>query len=226
MMSGNCWSKRPSNMSKTSVRIIRLLTALPGKVAVVFYALVAIAVAGGALWLYQQNKGNSISLDSDKAIGITPTQIRSIESIGEWEFLAIDDEEMADTVRRGFFSDDELVRIYFGTLRLGVNLHEAKQGWIWSDGDTVRAVLPPIRLLSHDFIDEARTQSFHESGTWTQADRDALYRKAYHKMKERCMNSSNLRTARENAVRQFENMLRSMGFSHVHVTFEGEEPAP
>ena len=109
----------------------------------------------------------AIELSSSRAIDITPAQIRSIERIGQWEFLAIDDEEMVDTVRsRTFQRDDQLVRIYKGTLRLGVDLSRCREGWVEAHGDTVTLTLPPIGLLSEHFIDEARTRSFYESGTW------------------------------------------------------------
>ena len=83
--------------------------------------------------------------------------IRSIEQIGEWSFLEIDDEEMVDTLRRGVFSKSELVRIYYGTLRIGFNLKETREGWLAMSGDTLVAKLPPVKLLDDNFIDEART---------------------------------------------------------------------
>ena len=90
---------------------------------------------------------------------LTPTQIKSIESIGEWEFLAVSDEEIVDTVSHGFFGDSELIRIYYGTLRMGIDLRQARKGWIRLEGDTVCADLPPVRLLGNEFIDEARTST-------------------------------------------------------------------
>ena len=48
-------------------------------------------------------------------IEISDAQITSIRNIGEWEFMSINDEEIVDTIRRGFFGDDQLARIYYGT---------------------------------------------------------------------------------------------------------------
>ena len=107
------------------------------------------------------------------------------QEIGEWEFLQLTDEELIDTVKHGFFGDSELARIYYGTLRLGINLHQAPPGWIVQDKDTLRLSLPPIQLLDQDFIDEARTKAFFESGKWTEADRKQLYERAYSRMKQR-----------------------------------------
>ena len=153
----------------------------------------------------------------DEKIDITPSQIRSIEQIGEWSFLEINDEELIDTVRHSFFSDDELVRIYYGTLRLGINLKEAHEGWLAMQNDTLCAILPPVRLLDNNFIDETRTRSFIETGKWTHHDRKAMYNRAVQRMRRRCLTKKNYQLARDNARVQFEQMLRSMGYDKVRV---------
>ena len=153
----------------------------------------------------------------DEKIDITPSQIRSIEQIGEWSFLEINDEELIDTVRHSFFSDDELVRIYYGTLRVGINLKEAHEGWLVMQNDTLCAILPPVRLLDNNFIDETRTRSFIETGKWTHHDRKAMYNRAVQRMRRRCLTKKNYQSARDNARVQFEQMLRSMGYDKVRV---------
>ena len=171
-------------------------------------------------WLRSLSKDNHIDFGTDDQIDVTPTQIQSIKAIGEWEFLAVSTEEMVDTIRKGFLSNDELVRIYYGTARLGVNMHQVEPGWIKTSGDTVVMTLPKIGLLDKDFIDEARTKSFYESGKWKPADREALYRKAYARMVKHCMTKENIRTAELNAPRPMENMMRSMGYKHIAITFK------
>ncbi|MCI1282531.1 MAG: DUF4230 domain-containing protein [Prevotella sp.] len=209
-------------MEKQSSNFYDTLKWLIGRISLTVWMIIAsvlllaFVVIFGLVWL---NKDNHISLEENDKIELSPTQVRSIENIGEWEFLAISDEELIDTVRRGFFGDDELSRIYYGTLRLGVNLHEAKPGWIKVEKDTITATLPPIKLLDNDFIDEAKTQSFYEDGSWSEADRAALYKKAYQKMKQRCMNKQNIASAEQNAADQFDRLLRSMGYENVKVRF-------
>ena len=66
-------------------------------------------------------------------------------------------------MRKGFFTDDRLVAIYRGTLRLGVDLRLADKNWVYAHGDTVTLTLPKIRLLDRRFIDETRTKVFYES---------------------------------------------------------------
>lgn len=194
----------------------------PVRALILKVALVAVAVV--AIVLIARHYIHKVSTTSTPAviaknekIDITPLQIRSIEQIGEWSFLEINDEELVDTVRHGFFSDDKLVRIYYGTLRLGINLKEAHEGWLAFEGDTLCAVLPPIRLLDNNFIDEARTRSFIESGKWTHQDRKAMYDRAALMMRWRCLTRANYQTARSNAKAQFEQMLRSMGYDKVKV---------
>ena len=199
-------------MRKTLQNISKL------RLAAIVAVVVAVAVA--AFWLSRTVSRSSVSLGSDKKIDITPEQIRSIKAIGQWEFLSITNEEMVDTVRRGFFSDDRLVRIYYGTMRLGIDLHQAKPGWIVAQGDSVVVTLPPVGLLDHDFIDEARTKSFFESGRWSAADREALYRRAYRQMLEGGLTEANIRSAENNADTQFRNMLRAMGFENIVIRFE------
>lgn len=184
---------------------------------------VAVAVVAVVVLLWHCRQDNSVAVTASEHTAISPTQIESIEQIGEWEFLAVSDEEMIDTVSHGFFGDSQLTRIYYGTLRLGINLREARPGWIRVEADTVVAVLPPIRLLDNDFIDEARTRTFYESGSWKEADRKALYNRAYRKMLSRCLTESNLRSARHNASMQVSALLHNMGFKYVKVRVSAEK---
>lgn len=183
-------------------------------------AVLLVIVAIVLFWLIRKGKDNHVEISQDEKINLTPTQVRSLEDIGEWEFLSIADEELVDTVSRGFFGDNELVRIYYGTLRLGVNMHEVAPDWITMDGDTVSVLLPPIKLLNNDFIDEARTKSFYEHGDWSHADRQAMYDKACHAMLSRCLTPSNIHSAEQNASRQVTAILRAMGFPFVRVRFQ------
>lgn len=183
--------------------------------------LTLVVIIGGCL--YWWNKDNHVEGGSVGETMLSPTQIKSIESIGQWEFLSVSDEELVDTTRHGFFGDDKLVRIYYGTLRLGIDMKDVKEGWMEADKDTIVCTLPPIKLLDNNFIDEAKTKSFFETGKWTGQDRQAMYERAYLSMKKRCLSSSNITTAENNAQSQFFKMLKTMGFSNVKVRFEGKD---
>ena len=187
----------------------------------ILLGLAAVIVVAGLVWLlFDEVKDAKIELVSDNKIDITPEVIQSIKSIGEWEFLSIADEEMVDTTRKGIFSDDHLVRIYYGQLSIGVNMRKVGPRWIEATGDSVTVTLPKVELLDNDFIDEARTKSFYESGRWSAADREAMYRRAYSMMKRNCLNAKNIRAAEMNAEAQMKKIMMQLGFKSVNVKFE------
>lgn len=177
-----------------------------------FFVIVVVCL----IWLF---RGCSSEVQTEGRIEITPVQISKIQSIGQWEFLAISDEELIDTIRHGFFGDDELARIYYGTLRLGIDLNETEEGWIKMDKDTVVAKLPPIKLLDEHFIDEALTKAFYEKGKWSEEEKATLTLRASETMKARCLTLANIRSAEQNASLQFNNLLRSMGFKFSRIRF-------
>lgn len=178
---------------------------------------VAVCIIVVVIALMRCNATTSLHISHEGQVEITPTQIDSIRSIGQWEFLSIADEEIVDTVRHGFFGDDQLSRIYYGTLRLGLDLRTMPDDWITMDHDTVVVTIPSARLLDDNFLDEARTRSFIEEGKWSEADRAALSRKAIYLMRRRCLTPANIRRANDNAKVQIEQLIRSMGFKFVKV---------
>lgn len=189
-------------------------------IKMIILVLVLTFILAIVIWLLYVPKNNHITLHTNDKIDITPEQIQSIKAIGEWEFLAVADEELVDTVKKGLLKDQQLVRIYYGTVRLGINMHQVKPRWIKLLNDTVYVTLPDITVLDKDFIDEARTQAFYESGTWTAADREALFLRAHRKMLSHCVTPSNIKSARNNAELQFTRILNAMGHNNIRITFE------
>ena len=187
---------------------------------IVIGAVAVIAVVALFFWVKSAFKDNYIQLAADEAIDPTPTQIQSIRDIGEWEFLSISAEEMVDTVRKGFFTDDELVRIYYGTLRLGIDMQQLRDDAITIQGDSVQATFPKVTLLDNDFIDEAKTKSFYESGKWTPQAHQALYQKAHRQMLHHCLTKENLTTAQSNAESQLTNLFTQLGYKTITLHFE------
>ena len=160
----------------------------------------------------------SFRLGGKKGIGPTPAQLRSIERIGKWEFLSIEDEEIVDTVRhRLLLPDQHLVRIYRGTLSLGIDLSQAQQEWVRMQSDTVVVTLPQVTLLNPQFIDEASTRTFHETGTWDAQAREQMYQKARRVMIDRCLSEENLRMAQETGKAHMKAVFRNLGFENVVV---------
>ena len=125
-------------------------------------------------------------------------------------------------IDRLLLPDEELVRIYRGTIRLGVDMSRLRDDWFQARGDTAIVRLPPIRQLNARFIDEARTQTFYESGTWSGRDRERLYRRARQRMLRRLRTSDAYRQAERNGREQVASLMRSFGFQTVIVSF-GEQ---
>ena len=115
-----------------------------GRIKLYAIGAIVVLVIVASAYLVRQCRGNSITAHVNDSIDITPTQVLAMEEIGEWEFLSIEDEEMVDTVRKKLFGTDELIRIYRGTLRLGIDLSEAREDWVAVSGDTLRIVLPKV----------------------------------------------------------------------------------
>lgn len=198
--------KQPKTIQQTLRQVIVIL-------------VLAAFLAVFAWMMFVPKQPNTLSLSADTRIDLTPERIEQVKAIGQWEFLAVADEELIDTIRRGFFSDDHLVRIYYGTLRIGIDLSQAKGQWLYTRGDTLVAILPPVGLLDREFIDEARTKSFYEKGDWTAADREQMYQRARQKMLRRALTSENLKIAEQNAETQLAQLFRSMGFPTVVIRF-------
>ena len=179
--------------------------------------ITAMILIGMVLTLIITGTETSLRISKSERINLTPIRVQDIRDIGEWEFLSISDEELVDTLEEHWWRDKELIRIYRGTLRLGIDLSKADEQWIHLQGDTAVVDLPDVHLLDDNFIDEAHSEPFYEAGSWSQDDREALYRKAKRLMYERCYTAENLQTARDNATEQIGQFVRAMGFEHVTV---------
>lgn len=184
---------------------------------IIIILIIVVLVLVGVL-LFSLRKQPLVSVSSEGHMESTPVEVEQIRAIGEWEFLTVSDEEIVDTVRHGFFGDDELSRIYYGTLRFGIDLSKADEQSVSVKGDSLSVRLPAVGLLDDHFIDEARTRSFIEEGKWSEADKAALTRKATRQMRRRCLTPANLKAAKENAQRQTEAFFKAWGYKHVKVT--------
>lgn len=154
----------------------------------------------------------------------TPMRVEAVREIGQWEFLSIDDEEIVDTIRRHWLStDDRLVRIYRGTLRIGIDFNQCADDWAMAYGDTVRIRLPKVHLLDNLFIDEARVRSFYEHGNWDASTRADMLRRAEAAMRRRCLTPDNMRIAEESARKQLTDFFHSLGYASVFFDDEKEK---
>ena len=206
-------------MKKLIKNIIHALSPLPRKATLKFAAfiiVVTLSTIAISLWMRSDDSNNGLN----GRFEVTAVQVQKLKDIGQWEFLSISDEELMDTVRHGFFSDDQLTRLYYGTLRFGIDLGKTDDNWITTNHDTVMVVLPPIQLLDDNFMDEARTRAVFESGKWSETDKAMLTMRAKETMKAQCITQQNINSAERNATIQFTNLLHSMGFKWVKISFQ------
>ncbi len=189
---------------------------------VTIVTLVFIAIAMRSLSKAIKSDGElvSVGIEKDTTIALTPAQVTSIRNIGKWEFLSMRMEEIVDTThRRMVLSNEELVRIYKGTVRLGVDMSKLGDDWLTTRGDTAVVTLPKIRQLNKKFIDEARTETFYETGAWSGEAREQMYLRAERRMKERLAKSNAYQEAERNGREQVAALMRSLGFKAVNVSF-------
>lgn len=186
----------------------------------VLYICIAAAIVVVAIYLY---RSTSISVEKEKKIGITPQQIDDIRRISQWEFLTVEDEELIDTIAHRFLVPDRrLTKIYHGKLRLGIDLSNASPEWVSVKTDSIVRVsitLPPPILLDNNFIDDAATVSFHQSGYWDAAARGQMKRRAEMKMKAYALTSENLKRVEEAASRRFTEIFHALGADTVSINF-------
>ncbi|MGN1376207.1 MAG: DUF4230 domain-containing protein [Prevotella sp.] len=205
------------NNGKTTKKHENIMTRYINFRTSALLTLVIIVITLFVLLLYKCS-GNRIEVSSDNRINLTPAQITALKETGQWEFLSIEDEEIVDTLRKRWLGEDCLIRIYYGTLRLGFDMNDVEEGWISTINDTIKVVLPKIRLLDENFIDEARTKSFYQSGQWSDADRARMLVSAKEKMKARGLGADNIKAAEDNARSQIRKMIENItGKSDTHV---------
>lgn len=209
-------------MKKLIKNISSTISPLPRKSTLelaAFAGVIILLVLVITLW----RCGNGSSDAQKGHFEVTAVQVQKLKDIGQWEFLSISDEELIDTVRHGFFGDDRLTRLYYGTLRLGIDMGKTGGNWITTDHDTVKIVLPEVGLLDENFLDEARTRAIYESGKWSEADKAMLTIRAAEAMKTQCLTPQNISSAEQNAAAQFTTLLHSMGFKLVKVRFKKQK---
>lgn len=153
--------------------------------------------------------------------GMSAEQVQAIRDIGKWEFLGLAMEEMVDTIRPRFLlTDHRLVRLYQGTISLGVDMSRLREHWITLHGDTAWVVLPKVESLNSDFIDPAQAKTFVQTGTWDERAFNALYLKAKGQMLRHMREGDAKRVAQENGRMQMTALMHTLGYKFVEVNYE------
>ena len=200
---------------RTLFNIIKYIFTNPSVIA--FWGLVGV----GVYFYVTRNTNNDKDNSDEEVIAITENMISDLKEIGEWEFYNISTEELIDTTIPGIIYDDKLTLIYKGTLRLGINFKEIENDWFYSPNrDSVFCLLPKVKLLDENFINETGTRVLHESGTIEPKVRAEITRRAYSRMKSRNLTASNFSKAQNAAKQGITQYLSNFGFKYIEIMWK------
>lgn len=74
--------------------------------------------------------GDGLFAEQKQAIDATPEEIRALRDIGQWEFLSVDTEELVEKNESSLLSTHkQLVCVYRGTLRIGIDMSNLPADW-------------------------------------------------------------------------------------------------
>lgn len=185
---------------------------------ITLFVLLVALIGYGAMVAYRTLTNSNDAVE--KPIEQSPEEIVRLQAIGQWEFLSVEAEELVERHYSGLMSERDLVCIYRGTLRIGIDMRKLPSDWVEMQGRNAILHLPQPTLLDEDFLDESRTTVFFEQGVFRPDERDAMRTEAKDKMKQRAMTAENLSIARRNAEAQFQKLFLAMGYEDVVVEFE------
>lgn len=187
---------------------------------ITFFILLVALIGYGAMVAYRTLTNSNDAVD--KPIEQSPEEIKRLQAIGQWEFLSVEAEELVERHYSGLMSERDLVCIYRGTLRIGVDMRKLPADWVEMKERSAILHLPQPSLLDENFLDESRTTVFFEQGVFRPEERDAMRTEAKDKMKQRAMTAENLSIARRNAEAQFQKLFLAMGYEDVVVEFDAK----
>lgn len=185
---------------------------------ITLFVLLVALIGYGAMVAYRTLTNSNDAVE--KPIEQSPEEIVRLQAIGQWEFLSVEAEELVERHYSGLMSERDLVCIYRGTLRIGVDMRKLPSDWVEMKERSAILHLPQPSLLDENFLDESHTTVFFEQGVFRPEERDAMRTEAKDKMKKRAMTTENLSIARRNAEAQFQKLFLAMGYEDVVVEFE------
>ena len=185
---------------------------------ITLFVLLVGLIGYGAMVAYRTLTNSNDAVE--KPIEQSPEEIVRLQAIGQWEFLSVEAEELVERHYSGLMSERDLVCIYRGTLRIGVDMRKLPSDWVEMKERSAILHLPQPSLLDENFLDESRTTVFFEQGVFRPEERDAMRTEAKDKMKQRAMTAENLSIARRNAEAQFQKLFLAMGYEDVVVEFD------
>ena len=95
---------------------------------ITLFVLLVALIGYGAMVAYRTLTNSNDAVE--KPIEQSPEEILRLQAIGQWEFLSVEAEELVERHYSGLMSERDLVCIYRGTLRIGVDMRKLPSDWV------------------------------------------------------------------------------------------------
>jgi len=135
--------------------------------------------------------------------------------------VEVPNERIPDDIRKMVGAKGQILMLVYGKVKAGFDLNKMADGDLQTEQGTVRLTLPRPEILSLT-IDNERTHVVYYEKSWL-VGRDVKLESETREMadtliREQALNDGILEQAKALGVQYYENHLRSLGFTEVHVT--------
>lgn len=190
------------------------------KLKLIATAVIIALACVGVYYIYKVVTGNKPVASSEIIDDDTPVLLDSIKSIGQWSLLSIEMDQTVDTVDNGLLGmriGCKPVSVQFhGILHYGIDMKQLRDDWARTSGDTVWIILPPVKLLDTNFLDERKVTVIDGNQDFINkpSTRSALAKKAKAAMVAN--GNQRIGDAEENAKAELRQIFAQHGFRHVY----------
>jgi hypothetical protein len=159
----------------------------------------------------------------------TPILIKEIQQIAELTTAISYDEVVADSVKFNGLSSirtnpilplspstDRIVLIARGKVIAGIDIKQIKTEQIAIVKDSVSIQLPAPKILTV-IANPSDFETFSEKGNWSSAEVTMVKQKATYLLEQRAIQQNILSIADQKATKVLEQLLRSAGFTKIHL---------
>jgi hypothetical protein len=110
----------------------------------------------------------------------------------------------------------KIVLIVKGKVIAGIDLKQLTDDRVFVKKDSVSVSLPPAKILEV-ITNPSDFETFIETGTWTDSEVRAVKNKAQRLLLQNAARQQLVKKANEQSAAAVEQMMRSLGFNHVHI---------
>lgn len=157
-------------------------------------------------------------------------QIKQQAELSTVEYSTVT-EIYAENAATGWLDDllgtkERLLMLVYGDVQAGFDLSDLAEENLWSDGDRVRLVLPPPKILNSSINFDRTHIVFYDNNLILQENNPNLQGEALANAKnaieEAALQEGILPEANKYGQAYFENLLYSLGFTDVEVVVDGQ----